>query len=154
MRINFYDTRITKEHQTMLVKEKAVNYGVEILDAPKLVVEMINELLALNTKGEEHCYMLAMNTGCRIIGLFFLSKGTLNQSFVGTREVFMRALLIGAAHIILLHNHPSTDCNPSSSDIALTKRMKEAGSLLGVPLADHIIVGGDNFYSFKEHEIL
>lgn len=154
MRINFFDTRITEEHQTMLVKEKAVNYGVEILDSPKSVVEMINELLALNTKGEEHCYMLAMNIKCRIIGIFFLSKGTLTQSLVGTREVFMRALLIGAAHIILLHNHPSTYCKPSSSDIALTKRMKEAGSLLGVSLADHIIVGGDNFYSFKEHEIL
>lgn len=114
----------------------------------------MNQMFDLKNVGEEHCYVLAMNTKCRVIGVFFLSKGTVNRSFVGAREVFMRALLIGASHIILLHNHPSKDCHPSMEDIALTRRMEEAESLLGVPLTDYIIMGGDNFYSFKEHEML
>lgn len=154
MRINFYDTKITEEHQTVLVKEKAINYSIERFDKPQLITDLMNQMFDLRNVGEEHCYVLAMNTKCRIIGVFFLSKGTVNRSFVGVREVFMRALLIGASHIILLHNHPSKDCHPSMEDIALTQRMEEAGSFLGVPLTDHIIVGGDNFYSFKEHEIL
>lgn len=154
MQIYFYDTRINDDLRTTLVKAGCIDYGAEILNNPKLIAEMLNETVSLSALGEEHCYMLALNSKCRPLGMFLISKGTVSQSLAGAREIFMRALIIGASNIILCHNHPSTDCNPNKTDLQLTKRLKEAGKLLDVPLSDHIIVGRDSYYSFKEHGTL
>ena len=154
MRINFYDTRIEEDNSIMLVKEKVVNYGVESLDNAKSIVNMLNEIMKLNKKAEEHIYLVGMNSKNKIAGVFFISKGTVNQCLVSPREIFIRLLLVGAVYFIVCHNHPSKDCSPSKDDIVLTKRLKEAGLLLNVPLVDHIIVGGDWYYSFNEQETL
>ena len=154
MQIPFYDTRITDDFNTILEKEKSVYCGVKILDSPKLIAEMLNEVVSLNVLGEEHCYMLALNTKSIVIGIFLISKGTVNQCVIGTREIFIRALLIGASQIVFCHNHPSTECTPSKEDILFTKKLSEVGKLLGIQVSDHIIVGGNNFYSFYEHELL
>lgn len=66
----------------------------------------------------------------------------------------MRALLIGASNIILCHNHPSADFTPSKADLSITKKLIKAGELLDVMLADHIIIGRDGYYSFKENNLL
>lgn len=153
MKINFYDTRINR-NRTVLVKESSADYTAELFDSPKSIVRMLNQLTGLDSKGEEYCYVIALNTKNKPLGIFFISKGTVNQSIVGAREIFMRALLIGAVHIILFHNHPSTICTPSRDDIMITERIKQAGELIGIPLLDHIIVGKGNYYSFKEHERL
>lgn len=154
MRINFYDTRITDSNTTILVKERAVNYGVENADMPEKAVEMMKQLLHMDELGEEHCYMLAMNSACKILGLFFLSKGTVNMTVVGSREIFMRALLVGASQIILCHNHPSGNTTPSRHDIRLTRQIKEAGELMGITLTDHIIIGSIGFFSFRNSQML
>ena len=154
MHITFYDTRVTEDYLTTLVVERKIQYPIERYDSPNLIAEFLNDVTGLNVKGEEHCYMVALNVKNRILGIFLVSKGTVNQSVLGTREVFMRALLVGASHIILCHNHPSGDCFPSRDDINLTKRFKEAGELLGIPLTDHVVVGGDNYFSFAEKEML
>lgn len=154
MQLNFYDTRITEDYHTMLVKEKSVHYEAEKMTLPKEFAEMIHKVLDIGKLGEEYCYMFALNTKNRVLGIFFLAKGTVNQCIVGIREVYMRALLIGASSIIFCHNHPSADCTPSSDDILLTRRLKEAGALMGIPLLDHIIIGGTDYCSFKEQEIL
>ena len=117
MQIGFYDTVVNSDCHTVLVKEKSVDYNAETLTTPASAVEMINQLTGLNVKGEENCYIAAFNTKSKPLGIFFLAKGTVNLCLVGPREVFMRALLIGAAHIILFHNHPSLDCTPSRADI-------------------------------------
>lgn len=153
MRINFYDTRI-EDCRTVLVKEKAVNYKSDDLCKPALVTELMNTVASLNVMGEEHCYMLALNNTGKLIGLFFISKGTVNMTCLNPREVFMRALLVGAALIILCHNHPSGNPEPSRKDREVTKKFKEAGEFLGIPLADHIIIGGDRYYSFMEKGLL
>lgn len=154
MQITFYDTRITGKRRTVLVEEKTVEYETDRLNTPEDAVEMINKLTSLNVLGEEHCYMVAMNNRNRVIGVFFISKGTATNGLVGAREVFMRALLIGAVKIILLHNHPSADCVPSREDNLLTKSILRGKSFIGIHLDDHIIVGGDNYYSFKENGML
>lgn len=154
MQIGFYDTVVNSGYHTILIKEKSVDYHAETLTTPASAVEMINQLTELNIKGEENCYIAAFNTKSKPLGIFFLARGTVNLCLVGPREVFLRALLIGAAHIILFHNHPSLDCTPSKDDILLTKRLKEAGELLAIPLMDHIVVAGDNFYSFREQGML
>lgn len=80
-----------------------------------------------------------------------ISRGTLTASLVHPREVFGPAIRMGAAAIILAHNHPSGDTTPSEEDQTVTKRIHEAGMLLGVPLLDHVIIGaGGSYASFRE----
>ena len=82
-----------------------------------------------------------------------VSVGSLNQSIVHPRELFKTALLSSAAAIILVHNHPSGDSTPSREDIEITRRIKEAGEILGVKLLDHIVIGS-SYLSFTERGLL
>lgn len=150
MRINFYDTRLSDDGRTILVKEKAVNYDIEKADNPKDIVLMMQTLLHMDKLAEEHSYMLGLNNACKIIGIFFISKGTVNGSLMSARELYIRALIIGASMIIVCHNHPSGNAYASDSDIATTNKIREAGELLGIRLIDHIIIG-DGYYSFNEN---
>lgn len=154
MRINFYDARLTDDDKTILVKERGINYETLDMNSPKNIYMMMQILLHMGELAEEHCYMIALNGSCRILGIFFLSKGTVSLSPVSPREVFMRAILIGAVQIILCHNHPSGNTAPSESDMKLTKRLKEAGELLNIHLTDHIIIGRDRYLSFKASNLL
>lgn len=154
MRINFYDARITDEGRTILMKEKGINYSNTAMNIPENIALMMQSLLHMNELAEEHCYMVALNNSCKVLGVFFISKGTVNTSLVSSREVFLRAVLIGAVQIILCHNHPSGSIIPSDSDIKLTKQIKEAGELLNILLADHIIISRNNYLSFKEAGLL
>ncbi len=154
MRINFYEAVLSKDDRTMLVKEKGVNYENVKFSSPEDIVLMMRRLVHLEQKAEEHCYMIAMSNSCRILGIFFLSKGTVNASIVSPRELFIRALLIGAVQIIICHNHPSGNAVPSNSVIEMTKRIKEAGELVNIILADHVIIGSDTYLSFKEAGML
>lgn len=154
MRINFYDTRITDDDKTILVKEKGINYETTDMSNPQKIYRMMQTLLHMGELAEEHCYMIALNSSCRILGIFFISKGTVSLSPVSPREVFMRAMLIGAVQILLCHNHPSGNIIPSDSDMELTRRIKEAGKLLNICLTDHIIIGKDSYLSFKASNLL
>ena len=154
MRINFYDARITDDDRTILVKEKGINYETLNMNCPEKISMMMQTLLHMDELAEEHCYMIALNCSCRILGMFFLSKGTISASLLAPREVFMRAVLIGAVQIILCHNHPSGNTVPSDNDFKLTERIKKAGELLSIPLADHIIIGKNSYLSFKEANLL
>lgn len=154
MRINFYDARITDEGRTILLKEKGINYNDAAMNCPENIALMMQSLLHMDELAEEHCYMIALNSSCKVLGVFFVSKGTVNASLVSSREVFLRAMLIGAVQIILCHNHPSGNITPSDSDIKLTKQMKEAGELLNILLVDHIIIGKDNYLSLKRAGLL
>lgn len=80
-----------------------------------------------------------------------ISKGTVNQTIAMPREVFRRAVKLGATSIMLAHNHPSGDPTPSGDDIRLTSRMVECGKVLGIEVVDHIVVGNGNYYSLRQH---
>jgi DNA repair protein RadC len=84
------------------------------------------------------------------IGVNIVSIGTLTLSLVHPREVFKPAILLNAAAIIAVHNHPSGDPTPSAEDRTLTARLREAGELLGIRLLDHLILGDDRLYSFAD----
>ena len=99
--------------------------------------------------------LLAMfDTRNRLLADQVLSVGTVNASLVSPREIFQRALQSRAVHIVLLHNHPGGDPAPSREDIRVTERIREAGELLGIMLTDHIIIGDNRYFSFREMEIL
>ena len=76
--------------------------------------------------------------------------GSLNASIIHPREIFQVALEEGAAAVILLHNHPSGNPNPSDDDIAITKQLVKAGEILGIEVLDHIIIGNKRYFSFRE----
>lgn len=154
MRINFYEARLSEDNRTMLVKEKGVNYDAGKLNSPEDIVLMMRKLLHVEQMAEEHCYMIAMNSSCKVLGVFFISKGTVNVSLVTPRELYIRALLAGAVQIVLCHNHPSGNAIPSEQDIAITQKIKEAGKMININLADHIIIGSNSYLSFKEAKIL
>jgi DNA repair protein RadC len=79
-----------------------------------------------------------------------LSVGTLDTSVVHPREVFREAMAAGAASIVLFHNHPSGDPEPSDDDVKLTDRMAAAGVLMGIHVVDHVILADNRYYSFRE----
>ncbi len=90
----------------------------------------------------------------RILCMDIVSIGSLNQSIVNPREVFKTACLSSAAAILCIHNHPTGDPTPSSEDIAITRRLKEAGDILSIKVLDHIIIGDGEYLSFVERCLL
>jgi DNA repair protein RadC len=103
---------------------------------------------------KEYFLVLLLDGKNRIIRRVQISEGSLNQSIVHPREVFSPAVKESAAAIILVHNHPTGDPTPSSEDNAITRRLKEAGELMGIAVLDHIIVGDGDYVSFVERGLL
>ena len=97
---------------------------------------------------QEVFYVLLLDSRSRLIGEVEVSRGSLNQSLVHPREVFAPALREHAAAILVLHNHPSGDPNPSREDHEVTRRLVRAGEILGVRLVDHVVVGAQGYRSF------
>lgn len=95
-----------------------------------------------------------MSSSNRVLGLEVVTEGTLNSSLVHPREVFRGAIVATAASVIVAHNHPSENPEPSQEDIAITKQIVETGKIVGVPVLDHVIFAGDNFTSLAERGLL
>jgi DNA repair protein RadC len=138
-----------------LVKEKCSLYNIDKrLDTPERAYKAIEAVLKLSEKAVENFGMISLNGKNFINGIHILSVGTLSSSLVHPREVFKSALLNNAAQVILFHNHPSGDPEPSSEDVESNKRMMEAGILMGMKVVDHIVVGEDRYVSFKEKGLM
>lgn len=132
-------------YKCALVKEKENNYDAQITS-----LECVYELaktLGMENECDEYCYMIALNTNAKIIGIHEVSHGSLSASLVVPREVFKRAILNNAASIILMHNHPSGNSEPSVEDLRLTKRIIDCGTLLSIKLNDHIVIGRGQYTS-------
>lgn len=103
---------------------------------------------------KEYFKVLLLNTKNEILSAENASIGNLNSSIVHPREVFRSAVKKGAAAIIVIHNHPSGNPAPSQNDLDITRRLKEAGELLGIPVLDHLIIGDGTFISLKEKTLM
>ena len=108
----------------------------------------------LSELGYEKFIALALNTKNHVTAVLPVSSGSLNASIVHPRELFQRAILANCASLILAHNHPSGDPAPSPEDIALTRKLIDAGLLLDIPVLDHIVLGYGCYVSFKERGLL
>jgi len=108
----------------------------------------------LKQKRQEHFICVTLNGAGEILGNRTITVGLLNHSLVHPREVFADAITDRAASIICIHNHPSGTLEPSSQDIAITNQLKEAGSLIGIQLIDHIIVSKNGHVSMREQGFL
>lgn len=153
MRITQYKTVLTEDRKVKLEKEKSKNCPMidSTINSPDKVLSVARDFLRMHEDSEEHAYMLCLNTKLVLTSVFQISHGTVNGAMMGAREIFQKALLANAVNIIVMHNHPSGDCNPSIEDIKVTERLVKAGDIVGVSVMDHVIIGGGNtnFYSLK-----
>ena len=108
----------------------------------------------LRHEEQEVLLLLMLNQKGRLLKEKYVFRGTVNASIVSPREIFLEALSARAVQIILLHNHPSGDARPSREDLDTTRRIQEAGELLGIHLTDHIIIGEHAYVSFQEKNYL
>ena len=102
----------------------------------------------------EQVILLMLDSKNKLMKDMIISEGTVNTSIMPTREIFVQAVKEGAVNIILLHNHPSGDPTPSAEDIRVTKKLTEAGNLIGISLMDHIIIGDNRYISLKEQGLV
>jgi len=126
--------------------------GQYSIKSPQGLVNAIRK--GIQDRAKEHFKLVLLNTRNKIIGISTISIGTLNASLVHPREVFRDAIVHSASSIILVHNHPSDDPDPSDDDVTLTGRLADAGRLMGIEVLDHIIVTSHGYTSFKERGIL
>lgn len=102
----------------------------------------------------EHLFLLFLDAKNRIIRHEIVSVGTLTASLIHPREIFKAAIRESANAVILVHNHPSGDVQPSNADKQVTSILRQAGTLLQIELLDHVIVGADDWFSFRDHSML
>lgn len=140
----------------MIVRELKVVYGKElgemddrVIRGPADVIEILRDMVA--DEAQEVFGALLLNARHKLLSYIEISRGTLTAALVHPREIFKAAILVNAASILLIHNHPSGDPNPSAEDREVTQRIYAAGELLGITLIDHAIFSqGGKYFSFHE----
>jgi DNA repair protein RadC len=127
-------------------------------DEPSVAIRRPEDAAALTKElcgaRKEHFCTLYLDTRNRVIRKETISIGTLNASLVHPREVFQPAVECSAASVILVHNHPSGEAEPSREDLLLTKRLTSAGEIMGIDVLDHVIVARHSFVSLKERKLM
>jgi len=119
---------------------------------PQSIVKAIRA--SIKDKAKEHFKLILLNARNKMLGISTISIGSLNASIVHPREVFKDAIVHSAYSVVLAHNHPSGDPEPSEDDLTITKRFIEAGKILGIEVIDHIIISKNGFFSFKEKGLI
>lgn len=131
-----------------------IREGRPLVSGPGAVAEFLRSI-GMAEEEQEHLVVLILNTKNLITAYHTVTIGLLDQSQGHPREVFRLAIMAAAARIILAHNHPSGNVEPSAQDIALTRMVKDAGKIIGIQLADHVIIGADGkFCSLCEQGLL
>lgn len=134
--------------RTIAVREGSVLYGKRYIQSPGDAVELLMPFV--KNADKEQIIVCCLNGKNEPISLERVAIGTVNQCLCGMREVFKYAILCNAVSLILFHNHPSGNPEPSSSDIKISEKVKSAGELLDITVLDHIILAEDGFCSIAE----
>lgn len=135
-----------------MVKESTLFYEAKHITSAEIAVELVKPLL--DKADREMMLVMSFSTKMDPLALEIAAVGGLNVCGVDIRDIFKHSILNNAAYVMCFHNHPSGSAAPSYQDEVMTKRMEEGGKLLGIPLIDHIIVGEDEFYSFREQGMI
>jgi len=147
---NILGIKIFQELLKISLKEKIPKKIT--LGSPKEVVDYLREKIGKEKK--EYFLILSLDARSNLINIKTISIGSLDANIVHPREVFKKAIECSAASVILVHNHPSGDPEPSEDDLEITKRLTEAGKLLGITVLDHIIITKNGFLSFKDKKLI
>lgn len=129
------------------LKNKAIN----LVMTPK---DVWSEMKEVRNNKKEYFVVFYLDNRNQLIKKEVISIGTLNTSLVHPREVFEPAIKNFTSQIIISHNHPSGEDKPSEEDIQITKRLIEAGKILGIEIIDHVVVTSDSYFSFQEHQLI
>ena len=140
-----YFKKIRAVYETFTINESPCPAFTKLMH-PKSVYEIFKYL---QTEAKEHFLTLHLNTKNALICIDTVAIGSLSAATVHAREVFKTALLSSASAMVLIHNHPSGDPEPSPEDLKLTRNLVEASKIIGIIIHDHIIIG-DGYYSFME----
>lgn len=125
----------------------------KLITCPQNAHEVLQRILAHESpedQDKEHLWVFHLNTRNAVKSIHLVALGTLTSTLVHPREVFTTAIAERAASILVAHNHPSLDPEPSAEDTKVTQALVEAGKLLDIPVIDHVITAGETYYSFKE----
>jgi DNA repair protein RadC len=136
-----------------VVRERRHGYGIKrcMRDAAQVFEAFRQHFEPLE---REQFVAVLLDGKNRILGFNIVSTGSLTAALVHPREVFKPAILASAAAIVLVHNHPSGDPEPSAEDRAITERLKQAGELVGIRVLDHVVIGEDSYRSFAELNLI
>lgn len=134
------------------LSEKIINKEIKCINSCDDVFHLVKNMF-LDTK-KEHFYAILLNTKNVIISKELISTGDLNSSIVNPRECFTRAVRKSANSVIFVHNHPSGNPKPSSNDKIITERLVKAGEILNISVLDHIIIGNNEYFSFRKENII
>ena len=115
---------------------------------PKEAARLMRKVLPDNVR--EHFVALMIDASGQLVGYYVVATGTASSCPVTARELFQAAVVSGACSLLVGHNHPSGNHVPSAEDRAVTRRLKEAGALLGIPVVDHVVIGGEGYCSSLE----
>ena len=144
------------EDKSFVVMERGKGHDDNNCNSPEKFADILRPLFE-EFPGQEQMRVALLNRKNKPIGFVLCTVGTATSSIAHPREIFRAAIVAGASGIIILHNHPSGDCEPSSADLAVTRQLKNAAQIIGIDLIDHIIVGekesdslGQGYYSFRE----
>ena len=132
------------------LSRRALNQGMGIAPAISRPADVLPVIADIKDRRKEYFVAVFLNARNQVICREDVSIGSLNASLVHPREVFFPAVGSSAASVILAHNHPSGDVTPSREDIELTRRMVQAGEIMGIEVLDHLVVGAERFLSMKE----
>lgn len=135
-----------------LSKRKYRGKAPHVIRGPEDVYQLIGKRLLRQQR--EHFLVMLLNARHEVDCVETVSVGSLNASIVHPREVFKPAVIQSAASVVLVHNHPSGDPEPSEEDISITKRLVEVGDLLGIGVLDHVIIGSRGIVSFRARQLL
>ena len=152
MRITKYKTILTNDGKAVLEKELSVNCPEvdKTMNSPYKLEKLATHFLKMHKQTEEHLYMVCLNTKLHMTSVFEISHGNVNSSIFSVREILQKALLANAVNIVMMHNHPSGDPTPSRQDVEVTKKLKEAGQIVGIGVLDHLVIGHGRYVSLKD----
>ena len=131
-----------------IISERTVNYDA-VITQPSHLMPFLKKF---SKKANEHFIVVTLDTAKRPIRIGLVSVGILDKTLIHPREIFSVAIKDNSSAIIVVHNHPSGNLEPSEEDKRVTKRLVDAGVLLGIPVLDHLIISKNGFYSFSENE--
>jgi len=143
---------------TILASQELVKRALKVRDETLPIIKSVKDVVAqavyMRDKTREHLMVIYLNARNEMIFKKPMFIGTLNANLVHPREIFQEALKQNAASVILVHNHPSGDSDPSEDDIKVTKRIIEAGKIMGIDVLEHIIITRTKAFSFKENKLM
>ncbi len=116
--------------------------------------DIFTEVRHYSSRSQEHLIVIALNGAHEVLSVEVSTIGLVNMTIVHPREVFSNPIALRATAIAIAHNHPSGCIDPSDEDVAITKRIKNAGDILGIKLIDHLVFTDEKYYSFLEHELI